>query len=95
MKQSEINLTNNYNIFHVDGNFNIYISSHISGYFYGVILYYVYNKKRADISSFPAFEFKIQQFVAENEDSVYSKCCEWIDENLKGKYKIVKVDDNS
>ena len=88
MAHSYINWTRAYNLFHVNGNFNIYVSSHKSGHFYGAVFYYVQNKNRTDKTSIPEFEFKLQQFVDLTEDGVYKQCTKWVDENLNGEYKV-------
>lgn len=95
MAHSYINWTKTYNLNHIEGNFNIYVSSHKSGHYYGAILYYVQNKSRTNKMTIPEFEFKLKQFVDITEVGVYTQCIKWVDENLKGKYNIVEKETNT
>ncbi len=87
MAHPNINWTKSYNLKHIKGSFNVYVSSHKTGYFYGAVLYYIQKDSWAD-ATIAHFEFKSQQFVDQTEEGVFNQCKKWIDENLKGEYKI-------
>lgn len=89
MAHPYINWTKSYNLSHVDGSFNIYVSSHKSGHFYGAVMYHTQKGAWAD-NTIPHFEFKLQQHVDLTEDGVFNQCKKWVDENLKGKYTITE-----
>jgi len=79
--------TKSYELEYSDGKFNIFISEHQSGCFYGVIIYYVpgdYNRQEY----FPDFEYKLMQFVDVTEQSVYEQCIRWADQCFEGKFSI-------
>jgi hypothetical protein len=92
-----IKWTKIYELRHINGNFNIYISyfepdefSYESKQYFGIIFYYIYNKNRKNKSIEPAFKFEIKQFVALSENEIYSQCIKWVEENLNGEYKIIE-----
>jgi hypothetical protein len=88
MAHPYINWTKKYPINHSNGFFNIYVSSHKTGDFYGAVLYYIENVDRKIQAAIPVFEFKFEQFNDLTEDLVFTKCKNWIDTNLQGEYKI-------
>ncbi|MBL7888008.1 MAG: hypothetical protein JNL24_00555 [Bacteroidia bacterium] len=89
MAHPYINWTKTYNLSHVNGSFNIYISSHKSGYFYGAIMYYTQKGAWVEQTE-PHFAFKLKQFAGATEEEVYQKCIKWVEKNLPGKYTIME-----
>jgi len=88
MEHPFINWTKSYDLYHDNNTFNFFVSSQKAGHFIAVIVYYIENKNRTDKSTQPAFQLKTEQFIDLTEEGVYKKCIDWIEENLKGEYKI-------
>ncbi len=84
--------TKKYNLNHEMGAFNIYISLHSSGLFYGGIIYY---SKTGSFSVIQSIEVKLEmkQFVNDDESKVYHQCIDWVNKNLEGKYTVSLIDE--
>lgn len=92
MAHDYIEWTKVYDVHHREGNFNLYIASHKTGWFFGTILYYakVDDKIPGQTSmTIPTFEFRQYNIpYFQTEEEIYNQATKWIDENLKGKYTI-------
>ena len=79
--------TKSYNLNHKLGTFKIYISHHSNGAFFGGVQHY--DKKGSwSKGEIVELEFKLEQFLDTNEEKVYQTCLDWVNNNLKGDFKI-------
>jgi len=80
----KINWTKIYDLNHEKGFFNLYISEHDTGYYYGGVWYYTRSGKWEDNTL--ELSHKLEQFMGNDEQSVYDQCVKWINDNLPGKF---------
>lgn len=84
---SHIKWTKKYKIYNESGKFNIFISEHIGNQFYSSILYYDKNGSRSK-DEFVDPNFKLETFIAKDEEEALGRCEEWINKNYPGEYEI-------
>jgi hypothetical protein len=81
--------TKEFTVDHLKGRFELFISEHDDGYFYGTLLYYEVS------GNFPAgtreMACKHQNFVGNSEEEVLVKSRAWIDRNLGKEYTLAPL----
>jgi len=83
-----------YVLSHRKGFFRIYISEHLSGLFYGSVVYY---NRQEDWSKGEVIdlELKVETLFSKSEEDVYQKCIQWVDKNLGNEYEIKFIEQKS
>ncbi len=78
--------TKQFIVHHSKGRFELFISAHDDGYFYGTLLYH---ETSGDFSAGTReMAFKHQNFVGNSEEDVLVKGKAWIDQNLGREYTL-------
>lgn len=78
--------TNRFTVHDQKERFQLFISEHTDGYFYGTL---VYHEKSGDFSDGTReMVFKHQNFAGNSEQDVLQRCKEWIDQNLGSGYSV-------
>jgi hypothetical protein len=86
---SQILWRKQYHLNHKRGYFQIFVSEHTNGLFYGSVVYYT---RQGDWSKGEVIdlELKVQTFYGKTEEEAYGKCIKWVEDNLGKEYQIVQ-----
>jgi len=87
---SPFNLLNSFQVKHPDQKFEFNIFSHDTGFhkiedYYAWIQYDVFNNSTSNVI------LKSKQFVSTTKEDIFQQCENWIKQNFKGDFKIIKT----
>ena len=85
----QIKWTKKYNVYHDKGNFNIFVSEHIGNQFYSAVFYYdkTGSWSKGEIVD---LNFKLETFMAKDEEEAFERSKNWINKHLPGKYEVIE-----
>ncbi|HYY28613.1 MAG TPA: hypothetical protein VE860_11740 [Chthoniobacterales bacterium] len=78
--------TKEFTVCHPNGRFELFISEHDDGNFYGTLVYHDISRDFA--AGTREMTFRHQNFVGNSEEDVLARCRAWIDRNLGGEYTL-------